>query len=328
MPIGPRRHPARPLRDGPGPGPDRLPRRSACPLGGAFDRGSADLANALLGNPADAAVLELTLVGGTYEARGPLALALAGRPDGRDGPQSPTAARRRSRSRSASRSAAGDRLTLGGDGPGGAGLPGGPRRLANPVILGSRSSETPLEPGDVLPCEPGWTPVRHPDRTLNPFATADDRPLAGDRRPRRRPASDAAWLDGGRVYRVGPQSDRMGLRLEGPAGTSVADPDRVSTPGGARGGAGGGGKADRPGGRLRDDGRISARRPRDLGRPRPARPGPAGRPRPVRAGDARRGAAARPATTGGERPRGTAAASRRRRRRVAAIELAGFGGIG
>ena len=36
--------------------------------GGAFDRGSADLANALLGNSADCAVLELTLTGGVYEA--------------------------------------------------------------------------------------------------------------------------------------------------------------------------------------------------------------------------------------------------------------------
>ena len=38
------------------------------PLGGAFDRGSAELANALLGNPPDVRVLELTLVGGTYQA--------------------------------------------------------------------------------------------------------------------------------------------------------------------------------------------------------------------------------------------------------------------
>src|SRR5262249_2161171 len=52
------------------------------PPGGAFDRGSADLANALVGNPSTAtcAVLELTLVGGVYQAAGPLALALAGAP--------------------------------------------------------------------------------------------------------------------------------------------------------------------------------------------------------------------------------------------------------
>src|SRR5947199_6696034 len=50
------------------------------PIGGAFDRGSAALANALLGNAPGCAVLELTLFGGIYEARIPLALALAGAP--------------------------------------------------------------------------------------------------------------------------------------------------------------------------------------------------------------------------------------------------------
>src|SRR4051812_44829676 len=50
------------------------------PLGGAFDRGSAALANALLGNLPGCAVLEVTLFGGIYEAQVPLALALAGAP--------------------------------------------------------------------------------------------------------------------------------------------------------------------------------------------------------------------------------------------------------
>src|SRR3954468_19623735 len=50
------------------------------PAGGTFDGGSAALANALLGNPPGCAVLELTLFGGIYESRAPLALALAGAP--------------------------------------------------------------------------------------------------------------------------------------------------------------------------------------------------------------------------------------------------------
>src|SRR5262249_5732244 len=52
------------------------------PPGGAFDRGSAGLANAMVGNPlnGDCAVLELTLVGGVYQAACPLAMALAGAP--------------------------------------------------------------------------------------------------------------------------------------------------------------------------------------------------------------------------------------------------------
>ena len=48
------------------------------PTRGAFDRGAAGLANALVGNASRCAVLELTLLGGTYRADGPLALAMAG----------------------------------------------------------------------------------------------------------------------------------------------------------------------------------------------------------------------------------------------------------
>src|SRR5439155_16360084 len=64
------------------------------PLGGAFDRGSASLANALLANPPGAAVLELTMTGGTFEANDPVALALAGAPMaakilGHDGRETP-----------------------------------------------------------------------------------------------------------------------------------------------------------------------------------------------------------------------------------------------
>jgi Carboxyltransferase domain, subdomain A and B len=50
------------------------------PQGGAFDRGSAELANALLGNRHGCAVLEFTLLGGIYQADCPMALALAGAP--------------------------------------------------------------------------------------------------------------------------------------------------------------------------------------------------------------------------------------------------------
>src|SRR5262249_23925229 len=48
------------------------------PVSGVFDRGAAGLANALLGNPPEAAVVELTLVGGIYQAQTRLAIALAG----------------------------------------------------------------------------------------------------------------------------------------------------------------------------------------------------------------------------------------------------------
>src|SRR3954462_2502409 len=50
------------------------------PVGGAFDRGSLDLANALRGNDPDAAALAMTLMGGTFLARDALVIALAGPP--------------------------------------------------------------------------------------------------------------------------------------------------------------------------------------------------------------------------------------------------------
>src|SRR3954447_19442478 len=52
------------------------------PVGGCFDRASAGLANALVGNPLESALLEMTLLGGEYEARLPLALGLTGAPFG------------------------------------------------------------------------------------------------------------------------------------------------------------------------------------------------------------------------------------------------------
>jgi biotin-dependent carboxylase-like uncharacterized protein len=198
------------------------------PLGGAFDRGSAGLANALLGNAPGTALIELTLVGGIYEARAPLALALAG------APMEATVRSRNGRQTSLTVPVSfpleeGDQLILGGT-PFGArtylAVLGG---LRTPVVLGSRSTETPLKPADVMPCGPGWTPVRHPDALLVPSVAVWDAPIRVIDGP------DAgllptASLNGTDGYRVGPLADRMGLRLEGPAWEVATDPERISTP--------------------------------------------------------------------------------------------------
>src|SRR5947208_16897352 len=55
-------------------------RERGVPMGGAFDRRSADLANALAGNGPDCALLELTLRGGTFASLRDLWIALAGAP--------------------------------------------------------------------------------------------------------------------------------------------------------------------------------------------------------------------------------------------------------
>ncbi len=130
------------------------------PLGGAFDRESSGLANALLGNPPDCAVLELTLGGGTFEARAPLALALAGAPliatiQARNG-------RETSHAIPASFSIDdGDRLRLGPTTAGARTYLAVLGGWQTPPILGSRSSEIPLKAGDFLPCRSGSTRVRH-----------------------------------------------------------------------------------------------------------------------------------------------------------------------
>jgi 5-oxoprolinase (ATP-hydrolysing) subunit C len=199
------------------------------PVGGAFDRVSLDLANALLGNDPDDAALEMTLVGGTYRAEVELAIALAGAPmsaliRASSGPDRPLAIPQSTTLR------LGDELILGGS-PFGArtylAVSGGWR---TPLVLGSRSSETRLEPGDVLPALPGSStmarrPVAWPwgisgkDDPIRLIDGPDAGPIVGD----------ARLLESGE-FRVSGQSNRMGLRLEGPAIAPETPSDRVSTP--------------------------------------------------------------------------------------------------
>jgi biotin-dependent carboxylase-like uncharacterized protein len=196
------------------------------PPAGAFDQASADLANALLGNDADAAILEMTLAGGRYEAEAPLALALAGAPmvgcvQGDDGES------RKLSLPLAFSLAPGQHLVLGA-------APHGVRTYLavqggwrTPVVLGSRSSETRLKAGDHLPCEPGETPVRHLVRQQE--AAAGPVPIRVIVGPDFEAfAFDLAIL--GQPCRVLAESDRVGLRLDGPAWAMTAEPNRVSTP--------------------------------------------------------------------------------------------------
>ena len=128
------------------------------PVAGAFDRGASDLANALLGNPADLAVLELTLVGGTFQARIPLAIALAGAPMRaaivrRDGRERPLAIPQ------SAPLGEGDRLILGPAAVGARTYLAVRGGWHTPLVLGSRSGEDRLRAGDVLPADPGITPI-------------------------------------------------------------------------------------------------------------------------------------------------------------------------
>ena len=196
------------------------------PIGGAFDRGSAALANALLGNPPDCAVLELTLFGGVYEAQIPLALALAGAPlaasiktDGSpsrplDVPQSFSMV-------------PGERLFLGGVAAGARTYLAVKGGWITPLLLGSRSREQRLRAGVSLDAEPGHIAARRPAEAL--WEPPDKVPLRVIDGPDLAQAVDfEAWARA--RFRVGPQASRMGLRLDGPALAVAASPARISTP--------------------------------------------------------------------------------------------------
>ncbi len=195
------------------------------PPGGPFDRSSADLANALVGNVSGVeAVLEMTVVGATFEAVGRLALALAGAPM----PATIQGARGVDRSILLPASFVlddGDRLSLGTASRGARTYLATRLGWQTAVEQGSRSSERPLKQGDFVPCQTGWVAGRRlglsPEIEAGPLRIIDG------------PDADwlnTAWPDHDHVYRVEPRSNRMGLRLDGPRVEIEANADRVSAP--------------------------------------------------------------------------------------------------
>jgi antagonist of KipI len=208
------------------------------PVGGAADRTSLTLGNALVGNPPDAAALEFSLLGPTLQADCDLACVVYGAPFQLHSDR--------------------QRLTVGKTFTLHAGevlhIAGCHERtraylcvrggLQTKVILDSRSGLGPLRHGDELPCPPGsirahrsfpkfvWEQEReewrHGCGNLSVLRVlfgpqADWFPL----RHRFHLPGDE-WVPP-MQFRVRPESNRMGLRLEGPA---LPFPDRelVSEP--------------------------------------------------------------------------------------------------
>jgi antagonist of KipI len=201
-------------------------REFGVPVGGPFDRGSAALANALLGNPPECAVLELTLFGGLYEAAAPLALALSGAPlaasiSGPGPPPRPLVVPQ------SFAVAVGERLALGGAAAGARSYLAVKGGWRTPLLLGSRSRETRLEPGDILDAAPGSAPARHPADPV--WQSPAQTPLRIVDGPDAALAVDLlAWTQA--RFRVSSQANRMGVRLEGPPLRVEAPADRISTP--------------------------------------------------------------------------------------------------
>jgi antagonist of KipI len=189
------------------------------PVGGAADRASLALGNALVGNPPDAPALEISLAGPTLEADCEAAAVVFGAPfDLRSDRQRLTAGKTFTLR-------PGERLTIGGTGErvraylcvrGGFGAR---------AVLGSRSALAPLRAGDVLDCQSGAIQARFVRRSWS-----------WEQEPGVLRALDGAqggWFDAGEFYGqefvVTPASNRMGLRLKGrpltlPARELVSEP--------------------------------------------------------------------------------------------------------
>jgi biotin-dependent carboxylase-like uncharacterized protein len=176
---------------------------------GAADPLALRAANLLVGNPENAAALEMTLVGGVFEFEAPAVIALTGADFGAGLPlwQAVEIAAGATVRCGATRGGARTALAVRGG-------------LAVPRTLGSASAHVltglggaALRAGDVLPI--GGGAVRKP-------RTRAAVPPAWERNPTLRvtPGPQAEWFGEelyGVVYAVAEESNRMGLRLRGPA---------------------------------------------------------------------------------------------------------------
>jgi antagonist of KipI len=193
------------------------------PVGGAADRTALALGNALVGNPPDAAALEISLTGPTLRAECPLACVVYGAPFQLSG-------NRRLSAGKTFTLQAGEELEVG---PTVRGMRaylcvrGG---LQEPLVLGSRSALAPVKAGQELPCLPGAIQARYLGAALPRLLTrAQTSGGAGPTPIRVLAGLQAGWFpvldvlaagtDGGvppPVFTVSPASNRMGLRLQGP----------------------------------------------------------------------------------------------------------------
>ena len=191
---------------------------------GAADRAAHALANRLVGNDAGAATVEVTAGGLRVRADRAHLVAVTGAPvrvsvGGRPGPLSAPFTLPAGADLALGIPSAGLRSYLA--------VRGG---VAVTPVLGSRSTDTlsglgpaPLRPGDALPV--GDLAGDEPVVDVAPVAPPADRPVLGVLPgPRRDRLADDAWaLLTSAEWVVGSDSDRVGLRLTGPALRRVGD---------------------------------------------------------------------------------------------------------
>jgi biotin-dependent carboxylase-like uncharacterized protein len=189
------------------------------PVGGAADRAALAIGNALVGNPPDAAAVEITLSGPTLQAGEELACVVYGAPfelasDRQRLRAGKTFTLRPDETIQVRGTAAGMRAYLC--------VRGG---LQRPLVLGSRSAMEPLRAGEELSCVPGDIHSRFV--RLNGIDCRESKTLRVVDGPQ------AGWFDPqefyGQEFEVSPASDRMGLRLSGTA-LSVPARELLSEP--------------------------------------------------------------------------------------------------
>jgi antagonist of KipI len=182
------------------------------PIGGAADCAALAIGNALVGNPPDAAALEVALAGPTLTANTELASVLFGAPFAVFTDRRPLTAGKTFTLQP------GEVLHIGG-------TPRGARAylcvrggLQTPIILGSRSSLGPLQTGAELPCLSGAI-GSHFLTADEPAASPSLRRRAGPVKLFALPGAQAEWFPPdrfyGEAYTVAAASNRMGLRLVG-----------------------------------------------------------------------------------------------------------------
>jgi antagonist of KipI len=205
------------------------------PVAGPMDPLSHRLANALVGNPRHAALLEVTLLGPELEFQSERVIAICGADfhvtmDGKAVKANvPVLA------------AAGTRLKFGARARGARAYLAVSGGIDVPPVLGSRSTHVinalggldgrPLRAGDRLPLGSDARPQRTASPPADPIVPLPESPatvrvLAGPQADRFR--SDALDVLQSAPYAVAQQSDRMGFRLEGPRLAHVGSADIIS----------------------------------------------------------------------------------------------------
>lgn len=195
------------------------------PLGGAADRASWRLGNALVGNAPGAVALEVALAGPTLRTECELHGVVFGAPFVVSSDRQPLAIGKTFNLE------AGETIHLGG-------TPVGVRAylcvrggFESPAILGSRSGLAPVQPGERLVCSPSQGRVRaappaHPSLFIPSTWTLRVLPgLQRDQFPGGEHGFPPAFVNG--VFRATQASNRMGVRLLGPP--LAIPPDEITS---------------------------------------------------------------------------------------------------